>query len=140
VFVICEHTDPNQQKYLRYLNMGDGPRYVLFDAYHLTHLEAINTIASVAFFKIETINNGLSPTTKTVTIAKSDLKKGQSLDGIGGDTAYGQIYGIRESKDYLPVGLSHNAILRRDISQDTPIKYSDVELPINAATRLLGLI
>ena len=138
VFVIAEHTDPHQQKYLRYLNMGEGPRYVLFDAYHLTHLEVPMTIAQVVLFKQEVINNGLNPTTRTAALAKFNLKKGQKLDGIGGDTVYGQIYLEEESKDYLPVGLSHDAILKRDVLQDQPIKLSDVELPVNAATKLLG--
>src|SRR3989338_3278466 len=140
VFVIAEHTDPHQQKYLSYLNMGEGPRYVLFDAYHLTHLEVPMTIAQVALFKQEVINNGLNPTTKTAAMAKFDLKKGQKLDGIGGDTVYGQIYLENESKDYLPVGLSYDAVVKRDIPQDQPIKFSDVELPKNAATKLLGLV
>lgn len=139
VFVIAEHTDPHQQKYLRYLNMGDGPRYVLFDAYHLTHLEVPMTIAQVAFFKKEVINNGLNPTTKTVTIAKFDLKKGQRLDGIGGDTVYGQIQLDKESQDNLQVGLTQGVIMKKDVSQDQPIKLSDIELPVNAATKLLGL-
>ena len=139
VFVIAEHRDPHQQKYLRYLNMGEGPRYVLFDAYHLTHLEVPMTIAQVALFKQEVINNGLNPTTKTAAMAKFDLKKGQKLDGIGGDTVYGQIYLEKESKDYLPVGLSHEAVIKKDIPQDQPIKMNDVELPKNSATKLLGL-
>lgn len=138
VFVIAEHHDPHQQKYLRYLNMGEGPRYVLFDAYHLTHLEVPMTIAQVVLFKQEVINNGLNPTTRTVALAKFDLKKGQKLDGIGGDTVYGQIYLEEESKDYLPVGLSYDAVVKKHIPQDQPIKLSDVELPVNAATKLLG--
>jgi len=91
-------------------------------------------------FKQEVINNGLNPTTKTAAMAKFDLKKGQKLDGIGGDTVYGQIYLENESKDYLPVGLSYDAVVKRDIPQDQPIKFSDVELPKNAATKLLGLV
>ena len=133
VFVIAEHTDPHQQKYLRYLNMGEGPRYVLFDAYHLTHLEVAITISMVVFLKHETINNGLNPTTKTAAMAKFDLKKGQKLDGIGGDTVYGQIYLEGESRDYIPVGLSYDAVVNRDIPQDQPIKFSDVELPYNSS-------
>ena len=72
-------------------------------------------------------------------MAKFDLKKGTKLDGIGGDTVYGQIYLEEESKDYLPVGLSYGALLKRDIPQDQLIKFTDVDLPVNAATKLLGL-
>lgn len=140
VFLICEHNDTHQQKYLRYLNMGEGPRYVLFDAYHLTHLEVPMTIAQVVLFKQEVINNGLKPTTKTATIAKFDLKKGQHLDGIGGDTVYGEIYDLKNSQNYLPIGLSYDAVLKRDVVQNQPITFDDVILPNNPATKLLGLV
>lgn len=140
VFLVVEHKDPNQQKYLRYLGLGDGPRYVLFEPYHLCHLEVIQTIAKVALFKEETINNSTSPIVKTVTVAKKNLLKGQKLDGIGGDTVYGMVDNITNSQDLLPVGLSHDAIVKHDIAKDTPIKISDVILPLNAATQLLGLV
>lgn len=140
VFVVVEHKDPNQKKYLRYLNMGEGPRYVLFDSYHLTHLEVPLTIASVVLYGKETINNGISPNTETIAVAKFDLAKGQRLDGIGGDTVYGNIDRIESAEDFLPVGLAEGAIVKHYIHQDQPIKITDVELPINAATMLKGLV
>lgn len=140
VFIVAEHTDPHQQKYLRYLNMGDGPRYVLFDSYHLCHLEVSETIGKVAYFNQETINNGNKPTAKTITLAKFDLKAGTVLDGIGGDTSYGSIRKAGPNKDYLPMGVSEGAILKRDVPQDAPIRIDDVELPVNAATKLFGLV
>ncbi len=138
IFLIVEHKDNKQRKYLKYLGLGNGPRYVLFEPYHLCHLEIINTIAKVYFFGTETINNGASPLTKTVAVAKSKLKKGHVLDGIGGDTVYGQIQYSRSSKEYLQVGLSQNAILKRDIQKDEIVKISDVNLPVNTATKLAG--
>lgn len=140
VFIVAEHEDPQQQKYLRYLNMGNGPRYVLFDSYHLCHLEVIETILNVALHGFETINNGLNPTTTTVTLAKFDLSKGTVLDGIGGDTVYGSIRTYTSNKDYLPIGISQGAILKRDVPQDAMIRLEDVELPSTAATRLLGVV
>jgi predicted homoserine dehydrogenase-like protein len=139
VFIVAEHTDPHQQKYLRYLNLGDGPRYVLFDSYHLCHLEVNETIAQVALSHQPTINNSINPVTTTISLAKFDLTKGTVLDGIGGDTVYGSIRKLVSNKQFLPVGLSHGAILKQDIPQNAPILLSDVELPANAATRLLGL-
>ncbi len=140
VFVVAEHTDPHQQKYLRYLGLGDGPRYVLFDSYHLCHLEVGETLAKVGLFGVETINNGTQPTATTISIAKHDLTKGQILDGIGGDTTYGSIRKLSTNKDLLPIGISQGAVLKRDIPQDMPIRLEDVELPVNAATTLLGLV
>ena len=138
VFIVAEHTDPHQQPYLRYLNLGDGPRYVLFDSYHLCHLEINETIANVALFGIPTINNGIAPTTKTIALAKFDLHRGSTLDGIGGDTVYGSIRKVDFNQEYLPVGIAAGAKLKHDIPQDAPIRLSDVELLNTPATRLLG--
>lgn len=140
VFLVVEHKDRNQQKYLRYLGLGEGPRYVLFEPYHLCHLEVVQTIAKVVLFGEATINNSLNPLTKTITIAKQDLFKGQKLDGIGGDTVYGMVDNIDNSQELLPIGLSHEAIAKDDIAKDTPIKISDVILPLNTATLLSGLV
>lgn len=140
IFVVAEHTDPNQQKYLRYLGLGEGPRYVLFEPYHLCHLEVASTIAKVVIFGQETINNSLSPITTTIAVAKTELKEGDVLDGIGGDTMYGNIDKIELAQDYLPVGLAPGAIIRHNLHQDQPIKLSDVTLPVNAATILSGLV
>ena len=139
VFLVVTHTDPNQKKYLRYLGLGEGPRYVLFEPYHLCHLEVVQTIAKVALFSQETIDNSTNPINKTVAIAKQSLQKGQKLDGIGGDTVYGMVDNIENCEDLLPVGLTHNAIVKNDIKKDAAIKVSDVILPVNTATRLAGL-
>lgn len=140
IFVIATHKDPHQQKYLRYLNMGDGPYYVLFDPYHLCHLEVAQTIAKVALFGKETINNNNVPKAKTVTLAKRGLKKGDVLDGIGGDTVYGMVDTIENARDLLSIGFSKGAKVLRDIPQDEAIKIDDVDLPVNAATTLAGLV
>lgn len=140
VFIIGEHRDANQQKYLRYLNMGEGPRYVLFDSYHLCHLEVPLTIANVVLHRQETINNGTIPRTETIAVAKFDLASGKKLDGIGGDTVYGNIDKVQSAQGYLPIGFSDGATLTTAIHQDQPIKLSDVELPVNAATKLAGFV
>jgi len=140
IFVVAEHGDPNQQTYLRYLGLGEGPRYVLFEPYHLCHLEVFETIANVVLNKSVIINNGGNPKAQTIAVAKFGLKPGDKLDGIGGDKVYGNIDRIESAKGYLPVGLSDEAIVKKALHQDQPIKLSDVELPVNAATKLLGLV
>src|SRR3989344_1107174 len=140
VFVVVEHPDPNQKKYLRYLGLGDGPRYVLFEPYHLCHLEVAQTIAKVALFGQETIHNTTSPLIQTVAIAKQDLTRGIKLDGIGGDTVYGMVDMRENGTGLLPVGLTLNAIIKNDIAKDTPLSIQDVILPVTAATKLSGLV
>jgi len=121
IFIVAKHKDLNQQKY------------------HLCHLEAIQTLAKIFFSKKETINNSNTPKLTTVAIAKQDLKKGEMLDGIGGDTVYGTIQTIDKNKGFLPVGLALNCELVNDIKRDQPIKISDVILPESVSVKLLGL-
>lgn len=139
IFIVAQHPDPNQSKYLRYLSLGDGPNYVIFEPYHLCHLGIPQTLGQVLFFGKETINNGLNPTTISIAVAKSDLKKGDVLLGIGGDSVYGNIDNIESRRKFLPIGLAGGAILKRNIPRDKPIELDDVILPSNTATKLAGL-
>ncbi|MBI3981069.1 hypothetical protein HY345_03665 [Candidatus Microgenomates bacterium] len=140
VFLVASHRDPNQQQYLRYLGLGNGPRYVLFDPYHLCHLEIPTTISKVFFSRQETINNTRRPFLQSFAHCKRPLKKGEILDGIGGDMVYGEIDTIKEIENRLPVGLSQGAVLNRDYLIDQAIEIPDIILPVNEATKLSGLV
>lgn len=140
IFIIAKHKDPNQVKYLKYLSLGDGPYYLLFEPYHLCHLEVVQTIAKAVLYAMPTINNSSNPTTVTVAVAKRNLKKGEKLDGIGGDTVYGIIDTIKGGRGMLPVGLANNSVLLSDIKKGDSIHISKVSLPLNPATHLLGLV
>ncbi len=138
IFIIAKHKDPNQVKYLRYLSLGEGPYYLLFEPYHLCHLEVAQTIATASLYGKATINN-VNNMTLTSTVAKRNLKKGETLDGIGGDLTYGEIVNAKNAKSLLPAGISLNAKLKKDIKKGQVIKIQDVELDVNPATILLGL-
>lgn len=138
IFILAKHKDPNQINYLKYLSLGEGPYYLLFEPYHLCHLEVAQTIAMVVLYKMQTINNS-TLSTQTVAVAKRNLKKGELLDGIGGDMTYGEIDNATASIYLLPIGLSEKAMVQRDIKQGESIKMKDVKLDVNAATMLLGL-
>lgn len=140
VFVVGTHTDPHQKQYLSYLGLGDGPYYLLFEPYHLCHLEVAQTIAKVVLFRSETIQNPVGGTTKTVALAKNDLTVGMKLEGIGGDTCYGMIDAVDRSEGFLPMGFAEHAIVKRPVAKDSPIALEDVILPVTVATKLAGLV
>ena len=58
-------------------------------------------------------------------------KAGERLDGMGGFTCYGLVdsYENCRRNDYLPIALSVDCVLKRDVAKDQPISYRDVELP-----------
>jgi predicted homoserine dehydrogenase-like protein len=120
------------------LGLGEGPRFVLFEPYHLCHLEVAVSIAKVVLFNQEIINNRVQKT-KTIAVAKKTLRPGDVLGGIGSDDIYGNIANIMKAEDFLPVGVACGNVVINTIHQDQPIKMSDVHIPNNAATRLLGL-
>ncbi len=135
VFAIVTTDNEEIRKELAYLSMGDGPNYLLYRPYHLCSLEIPRTIVGMIMHGKSSIAPRLAtPTAEVMTVAKRDLKKGELLDEIGGDTVYGSMekYAIAKSKNALPIGLVSNNRLLRDINKGEVITTDDVELDPNS--------
>jgi predicted homoserine dehydrogenase-like protein len=65
-----------------------------------------------------------------VATAKRDLKPGEQLDGEGGYTVWANAIPATRSLSLraLPIGLAHNARLKRAVARDMIVSYDDVEL------------
>jgi predicted homoserine dehydrogenase-like protein len=131
VFVLGHNDHPTVQLTLKTLKMGDGPLYVFYVPYHLPHLEAHLTVARAVLFNDATIAPIAGPVCDVITIAKRNLEAGEILDGIGGFTCYGDIenYEVSRAENLLPMGLSEECYLKRDIAMNRAITYNDVRLP-----------
>lgn len=131
VFVLGYNDNPIKQQYANYFKMGDGPLYVFYVPYHLPHLEVPLTAARAALFGDAAAAPLGAPVAEVITLAKRDLKAGETLDGIGGFTTYGLIDNIEtcRAENLLPMGLSEGCRLLRSIPKDQAITYDDVELP-----------
>jgi predicted homoserine dehydrogenase-like protein len=133
VFVLGYNDHPVRQSYMKYFKMGEGPLYVFYVPYHLPHLEVPLTAARAVLFHDAAAAPLGGPVVDVITLAKRDLKAGETLDGIGGFTCYG----VTENSDLcvsgnlLPMGLSEGCRLKRDIHRDETISYEDVHLPDN---------
>jgi predicted homoserine dehydrogenase-like protein len=68
---------------------------------------------------------------EVITTAKTDLKKGDTLDGIGYYMTYGECENadVVAAEGLLPLGLAEGCRLKRDIPKDAALTYDDVELP-----------
>ena len=130
-FVVGYNDDPLLMPYMSYFKLGDGPLYMFYRPFHLTHLEAPFSVARAVLFGDATITPRGAPVCEVATIAKRDLEAGEELDGIGGYTCYGLIDNVENTRrdDTLPVGLASGARLTRPVAQDQPISYADVTLP-----------
>ena len=108
---------------------SSGNYSAIWRPYHYIGLELAQSIYSIA------LDNRATGYTKNynaevASIAKKDLKKGEKLDGEGGFCARGKLITSEKSKKekILPLGLTDNAILKKDIGKDEIIKLEDVEL------------
>lgn len=131
VFAEAHDDDAIQTHYLNYGKMGKGPLYSFYVPYHLMVFEVPLSAARVGLFNDIVIEPKSGPEVDVITIAKTNLKAGETLDGIGGFHAYGvcENYNVVRKDKLLPMGISEGCVLKRDISKDTPISYDDVEIP-----------
>ena len=65
-----------------------------------------------------------------VATAKCDLKPGDMLDGEGGFSVWANAIPAQRSLELgaLPIGLAHNVKVKRAVTKDTIVSFSDVEL------------
>ena len=131
VFVLGYNDNPIKRQYGQYFKMGDGPLYVFYVPYHLPPLEVPLTVARAVLFGDACCSPFGGPVCDVITRAKTDLKAGQILDGIGGFDCYGSIDNseVCQSDNLLPMGLSEGCELLCDVSKDDSITYADVRLP-----------
>ena len=108
-----------------------GNYSAIWRPYHYIGLELAQSIYSIA------LDNRATGYTKNYnaevgSVAKKNLKVGEKLDGEGGFCARGKLITSHKSKSemILPLGLTDNAILKKDINKDEVIKIEDVELKL----------
>lgn len=131
VYVMAEHDDPKQRHYLELYKLGTGPLYSFYTPYHLCHFEVPTTVARVALLGDPAIRPVGAPQVDVVTLAKTDLAAGTTLDRLGGYHYYGEAEraDVTHSDRLLPVGLAEDCVLVRDLPKDTVITYDDVTVP-----------
>jgi predicted homoserine dehydrogenase-like protein len=130
-FVVGFNDHPVKRQYMAYFKLGAGPLYMFYRPFHLPHLELPLSVARAVLFHDATITPLGAPVCDAVTFAKRDLKKGETLDGMGGFMCYGLVetYETSAAERRLPITLSVGCKLLRDISKDQPVGYGDVALP-----------
>ena len=130
-FVVGYNDDPQLMPYMSYFKFGEGPLYMFYRPFHLTHLEAPLSVARAVLFGDAAIAPARAPVWEVGTIAKRDMEAGEELDSIGGFDCYGLIDNIENTRrdDALPIGLAAGARLTRAVAKDQPIRNADVSLP-----------
>ena len=131
VFVLGTHDHPIQKHYLNLYKLGEGPFYLFYTPYHLCHFEVPHTIARAVLFHDATLAPIGKPMVDVVTTAKTNLKAGEIIDGLGEYKTYGLCENIEMSmkKRLLPIGLAKGCKLINDMPKDSLITYDDVKIP-----------
>ena len=130
-FVVVYEDKPLKQAQLGYVKMGDGPFYVFYTPFHLPHIQIASTIGRAVLYGDPTVAPIAGPVCEVIALAKRDMKAGERLDGVGGFCAYGLIDNTEKARaiDAIPLSLSENCVLRRDVAKDQVISFADVEQP-----------
>lgn len=129
VFVVAHCDDFIDRELLHLYKMGDGPFYYFYRPYHLCHFEIPNSIIKVVLYGDPPIECNKMNTT-VISIAKKDLKQGETIDQMGCYCTYGEIINYNEciERDLLPIGLAENCIIQNKIQKDDFIHFSDIEI------------
>ena len=108
---------------------SSGSYSAIWRPYHYIGLELAQSIYSIS------LDNKATGYTKNynaevASIAKKNLKVGEKLDGEGGYCARGRLISSLNSKKNknLPLGLTDNAIMKKEVLKDEFISIDDVEL------------
>ncbi|MGI9350032.1 MAG: NAD(P)H-dependent oxidoreductase [Rhizobiaceae bacterium] len=132
VFVVVETETEYQKKCLEEYKVktDDTGRFMcLYKQWHLIGLELGMSVASVGI-RAEATGVAREFRGDVVAVAKRNLKAGEMLDGEGGYTVAGQLRPAATSLagNMLPLGLTGNVRLLRDVAVDKVLTYDDVEL------------
>ena len=131
VYVMATLDDPKQRHYLNLYKLGEGPLYSFYTPYHLCHFEVPLSAARVVLFGDAVLAPVGAPKVEVITMAKTNLKSGDTLDGIGWYMTYGEAENanVTKAENLLPMGIAEGCILKRDIPKDQALTYDDVILP-----------
>ena len=131
VFVTVTTQNEEIAYQMGYHSMGPGPLWTLYRPYHLCDLETPLTVAKIVIDGEPTIIPLDGPVSECITVAKRDLKAGETIDGIGGYTTYGSIATAQETyeKGYVVYALvNKNARMKCDVKKGTLLTLDMVDL------------
>lgn len=113
-------------------DMGPGPFYLFYRPYHLGHIEALRCVAEAVLDGTARLAPWGGMSTNVVAYAKTDLKPGDELDGMGGYKTYGYVENLNEADALGGVGMPQlicdGIRIKRAIPKDQRITMDDCEI------------
>ena len=132
VYVVVEANNDYSAGCFRQYGMNTdttGYYSAMYKPFHLIGLELNNSIFSAVLLGKATGSTKYF-NADVIAVSKTDLKKGQMLDGEGGSTVWGKLFSSDKSMNFggLPIGLTNQVRLVNDVSVDTPLCWTDIEI------------
>lgn len=114
-----------------------GQYAAMYKPFHLIGLELGISVLSAAL-RGEPTGQTRAWVGDVAAVAKRDLKAGETLDGEGGYTVWGQLVSGRRSaaEHLLPIGLAHGVSVKNDVPCGQAVTLADVSLPDNQAVQI----
>jgi len=118
VYAIVKSDDSIIIKDMKFLSMGPGPYYTFYRPYHLCNIEAPIAVAEAVIYG-ETTVTAKNMYSEVVSMAKRDLKAGETVGGIGSADIFNRIYAYKEAlkKKAIPMGIASGGKVFKDISK-----------------------
>jgi predicted homoserine dehydrogenase-like protein len=118
VFAIVTTDEPRIQADMKFVSMGPGPYYLFLRPYHLCDIETPLSVAEAVIYG-ETTSAAQNMVSEVVSVAKRDLKIGETIGGIGSAEIYHRIYTYEEARRMkaIPMGIAPRAKVLRDIAR-----------------------
>ncbi|KAL7919626.1 SAF domain-containing protein [Trichoderma austrokoningii] len=131
VYVVLEaHSDYQKECFKQYgLETDPSGRYATqYKPFHLIGMEVGYSVASI-MCRGEPTGQTKTFAGDVIATAKRDLKAGEMLDGEGGYTVVGKLVPAEVSLEIggLPIGLAHGLKLKKNVSKDQSLSWTDVE-------------
>ncbi len=106
-----------------------GDYSAIWRPYHYIGLELAQSIYSIALDQKPTGHTKFF-NAEVISVTKKDLHIGEILDGEGGFASRGKLVTAKCSveNNYLPLGLTDGAKIKKSIKKDEYIKIDDVEI------------
>jgi predicted homoserine dehydrogenase-like protein len=133
VFIVTRVMDERIRQDLEYLKVGKGKYFTFFRPYHLWFIEAPISVAKAFLHNEITLVPQNQPTADVMTVAKKDLKPGETLDAFGGYTFHGVMDHVSKAfaENALPVGIAPGARMVKPKMKGDIITWDDVQLDEN---------
>jgi len=127
VFCIVTTGHPRVLERMIDLKVGKGPYFTLFRPYHLTSLEVPLSAARAVLHKRADMVPLDQPVAEAITVAKRDLKAGETLGKIGETEyrAWAMTHAQARTANAIPLGLAENARVIKPVKAGEYLTYEN---------------